>query len=195
MKLVTVAFHPFHPFTFIVPVFETILGHFTNIAPPPPPPLHHPLPVAVTQFAPAVVIVPDVKLNDSLTSINRTPPPLHPETPFNCQPAPPPPPPQYPCKYHPKCEIPVDPAPPPPLCVHPPPHAVVTTFITLNPQFQAPAGPGEPVNHPPPTQPNQAIDIVQPLIVNLPLHLITATHPFAGAPENVSVPPVILMDE
>ena len=127
--------------------------------------------------------------------MNITHPPAHPHTPLTCQPAPPPPPPQYPCKYHPKCEIPVDPAPPPPLCVHPPPHAVVTTFITLNPQFQAPAGPGEPVNHPPAAPPNHEIDIVPPLITNLHEHLITATHPFAGAPENVSVPPVIVMDE
>lgn len=195
LKFVTVAFHPFHPFTFMVPVFETILGHFTNIAPPAPPPLHHPLPVAVTQLAPADVIVPDVKLKDSLISINRTPPPFHPGTPLSCQPAPPPPPPQYPCRYPPKCESPVDPEPPAPLCVHPPPHAVVTTLKTLNPQFQAPAGPGEPVNQPPHTPPNQEILIVHQLITNLQEHLITATHPFVGAPENVSVPPVIVIEE
>lgn len=46
-----------------------------------------------------------------------------------------------------------------------------------------------------PAPPNQAIDIVPQLITNVPLHLITATHPFAGAPEKVSVPPVIVMDE
>lgn len=168
--------------------------HRMNIAHPAPPPPPPPFPVAVVPFAPAAVIVPAVKLNDSLTSINITHPPAHPHTPLICQPAPPPPPPQYPCKNHPKWDSPVDHAPAPP-CVPPQPHAVVTTFITLNPQFQAPAGPGEPVNHPPPAAPSQTIDIVPQLIINLPLHLITATPPFAGAPENVSVPPVIVMDE
>jgi len=46
-----------------------------------------------------------------------------------------------------------------------------------------------------PAPPNQEILIVHPLITNLPEHLMTATHPFAGAPEKVSVPPVIVMDE
>lgn len=194
LKFVTVAFHPFHPFTFMVPVFETILGHFTNIAPPAPPPLHHPLPVAVTQLAPADVIVPDVKLKDSLISINRTPPPFHPGTPLSCQPAPPPPPPQYPCKNHPKCHIHHPPAhPAPAFCpvTHP---ADVATFITLyHPDHEVPGA--DHVYAAAPAPPNHDIDIVPPLITNLQEHLITATHPFVGAPENVSVPPVIVIEE
>lgn len=126
--------------------------------------------------------------------MNITHPPAHHHTPFICHPEPPPPAQQYHCKNHQKCHTQDDPE-PAPHCNQPPPQVVETTFITLYHPVPVPAGPGEPVNHPPPTPPNQAIDIVQPLIVNLPLHFITATHQFVGAPENVSVPPVIVIDE
>lgn len=176
-----------------VPVFAIIFVALINIAHPPPPPDHPDIPDPEVPFAPAAVIVPTVKLKDSLTSINSTHPPAHPAAPDVDHPVPPPPPPQYHCRYHPKCDRPVHPAQPAPALSHAHPAAEVTTFITLchaDHMLPAPVQPAIP-----PAAPSQAIDIVPPLITNLPLHLITATHPFVGAPENVSVPPVIVIDE
>ena len=165
-----------------------------NIAHPPPPPDHAAAPLHEFPFNPAAVIVQAEKLNDSLTSRNRTPPPAHPAAPVICHPPAHPPAPQYHCKNHPKCHIHPPPAhPAPAFCpvTHP---ADVTTFITLyHPDHEVPGA--DHVYAAAPAPPNHEIDIVPPLITNLPLHLITATHPLVGAPENVSVPPVIVIDE
>lgn len=167
-----------------------------NIAhPPPPQPPPAAPPPQTHPFAPAAVIIAGVtKLKDSLTSMNITHPPDHPAHPVVCHQPPPPPAQQYHCRNHQKCHIQAHHAHPAQDATHLTQKADVITFKRLyHPAQSQPFQPPEPA--PPPAPPNQDILIVPQVIENFPLHLMIATHPFVGAPENVSVPPVIVIDE